>query len=333
MSTNSGVIGTISLTQRNFDIFGWPDSTRQLFRGQAFRGAGQTLSLVAQPGTELSEFSVEWTDPYLLDQPYSLSVRGFLFERGRDSYDEHRVGAMTSLGHRFTNKWYVELAQRIENVRIDDLDHDAPPEVRKVAGDNLLLGTKLTVVRDRTDSRWIPTTGDRFRVSYEQVYGDHTFGKAMADYSIYRTVHTDALDRKHVWANRFTAGNIIGSAPIFERLYAGGAGSVRGFGYRGISPRSLVNDDPVGGDLLLLAGSEYEFPLIGNQIRGAVFIDTGTVEEDFEITSYRVSAGVGVRWIVPLLGPVPMSFDLGFPLAKHKDDDTQIFSFSIGITF
>jgi len=35
-------------------------------------------------------------------------------------------------------------------------------------------GTKATLVRDRTDSRWTPTAGDRFSLSYEQVYGEYS---------------------------------------------------------------------------------------------------------------------------------------------------------------
>jgi len=32
-------------------------------------------------------------------------------------------------------------------------------------------------------------------------------------------------------------------------------------------------------------------------------------------------------------GPVPMRFELGFPLIKDEDDDTQVFSFSVGRLF
>ena len=334
VSTNSGLLGNISLTQRNFDLLNWPGSAREFFRGQSLKGAGQTLSLVARPGTELMEYYVDWTEPYLFDQPNQLGQRFFYFERWRDDYDESRYGSITSLGHRYPNQWYAEVAQRIENVRIDDIDDDAAPDVFDVEGDNFLTGTKLTLVRDRTDSRWMPTTGDRLRMSYEEVYGDFTFGKALGEYSTYRTVKVDALDRKHVWSNHFTAGNIFGSAPIFERFYAGGTGSLRGFEYRGVSPRSPTDDDdPIGGDVLLLAGTEYEFPLIGQSLRGAVFLDTGTVEKDWTITTYRAAAGVGLRWVVPLFGPVPMMFDFAVPLSKDEDDDTQVFSFSVGATF
>ena len=336
LSSSSGVLGNISFRQRNFDIFGWPKSRKQFMRGQAFKGAGQTLSIVAEPGTELMRFHVDWREPYLFDQPYSLGLRGFLFSRERETYDETRYGGVVSVGHRFRNRWYGEVATRIEGVNISDLDSDAPPEVMDDEGTHALVGLKGTLVRDRTDSRWLPSAGDRFRLSYEQMTGSYTFGRAVGDYRIYRTVYLDALDRKHILAGRVTLGHIFGDAPVFERFYGGGIGSVRGFQYRGISPRSDGTDEVIGGEMMVFAGCEYTFPLIGKTgegLRGVVFIDTGTVEEKFTFTSYRASAGVGVRWTVPFFGPIPISFDFGFPLNKDDDDDTQIFSFSLGWTF
>ena len=64
-----------------------------------------------------------------------------------------------------------------------------------------------------------------------------------------------------------------------------------------------------------------------------IFIDSGTVEESFEVTTYRVSAGFGFRWQIPFFGPVPMAFDFGFPIVKDELDRTQVFSFSLGWTF
>lgn len=336
ISTNSGVLGTVSLTQRNFDILAWPKSFKQFIRGEAFKGAGQTLRIVAEPGTEMMRFNIEWENPSIFDLPYSAGLQAFLFTRGRESYDETRYGGVASLGHRFKNRWYGEVAMRAEQVRIDDLDSDAPPEVVDVEGDNCLLGFKVSLIHDRTDSRWNPSEGDRLRVNIEQVVGDHNFVNAQADYRIYRTVYVDAMDRKHIIAGRASVGNIFGDAPVFERYYGGGIGSIRGFRYRGISPRSAGTDEPIGGEFMLYAGAEYSFPIFGTegqQLRGVVFLDTGTVETDTSITSYRASAGFGLRWTMPLFGPVPMSFDFGFPLAKDDMDDTQVFSFSLGWSF
>ncbi|MDP6047264.1 MAG: BamA/TamA family outer membrane protein, partial [Phycisphaerae bacterium] len=132
---------------------------------------------------------------------------------------------------------------------------------------------------------------------------------------------------------RTSAGAIAGDAPVFERFYGGGMGSIRGFDYRGISPRNGVKADPVGGDFMVFAGAEYSFPVFGRDVRGVVFLDSGTVESDFTLTTYRASVGVGVRWVVPLFGPMPMSFDFAIPLAKDPQDDLQVFSFSLGWMF
>jgi len=82
-----------------------------------------------------------------------------------------------------------------------------------------------------------------------------------------------------------------------------------------------------------LAATEYSYPLIADILRGVVFLDTGTVERDTGVNAYRASVGLGFRITIPMMGPVPMAFDFGFPISKDPQDDTQIFSFSVGWTF
>jgi len=186
-----------------------------------------------------------------------------------------------------------------------------------------------TLVRDRTDSRWLPSKGDRLSLSYEQVSGDFDFGRAVVDYRIYHTLYLDPLDRKHILAARATAGAIFGEAPVFERFYGGGLGFIRGFDFRGISPRQGPADHPVGGDFMTLLGAEYTFPLAGRELRGVLFVDTGAVEREAGIWDYRVSAGFGIRIHAPFFGRIPMTLDFAFPINKHPDDDTELVSFSI----
>lgn len=334
VTTNSGVLGSISLGQRNFSWGDWPDSWSEFIRGQAFKGAGQTMRLTVEPGTELMRARIDWREPYLFDRPISLGAGLYLFTRERESYDESRIGAQASLGKMFKNRWYGELAGRVEDVRIDSLDDDAPPEVIDVKGDNLLAGLKGSLVRDRTDSRWLPSRGDRFAVGYEQVTGDFNFGKADSSYSRYYTAYVDALDRKHILAGRVSAEGIVGGdAPVFEKYYGGGIGDIRGFEYRGISPRSKGTDEPIGGNFKFYAGSEYTYPIYAENLRGVFFLDSGTVEDDYTITTYRVSVGMGIRLLIPYFGPVPMSLDFGFPISKSDEDDTQLLSFSFGWVF
>jgi outer membrane protein assembly factor BamA len=331
--SSNGIFGDISFTQRNFDILGWPGPGREFWKGRAFKGAGQRLRFSAQPGTTLSRFYVDWFEPALFDKPYALGVNLYYYTRGLESYDMTRTGLVTSLGHRFKNRWYGELAAKVEWSELRDPDFDAPIEVLDDEGNHLMPSIKGTLVRDRTDSRWLPSDGDRFEFSYEQFYGDYPFGRLDASYRIYRTLYTNAAEEKHILAGKLSAGQIVGDAPVFESYYAGGLRSLRGFEYRGVSPRGTNTDDPIGGDWRLLLSTEYSYPIIGDTLRGVLFLDTGTVEDDLSLSKYRVSAGFGFRWTVPLFGPVPISLDFGFPLAKEDEDDTQVFSFTLGWTF
>ncbi len=340
VSTDSGVLGTFTLENRNFDLFDLPRTTGEFFRGQAFRGDGQRLRLQFEPGTELTRFRIDFTEPYFLDLPLRFDLSAYLFQRDRGPYQEQRIGIVPSLSRRFEggilDQWALEGALRLEGVDIDDVDPFAARPIREVRGSSTLTSAKLTLVRDTTDSRLNPTEGYRFNVGWEQagaLGGDYTFSKPSAGITWYKTVRTDIFDRKSVLALRGDAAYIFGDAPVFERYYAGGFGSIRGFDFRGVSPRRGIQDDRVGGDFILLAGGEYSFPLYSDIVRGVTFVDMGTVERGFELTSWRVAVGFGLRVNVQFFGPVPLTFDFGFPIASDDEDDERVFNFSFGASF
>lgn len=343
VTSNSGLVGSFVIDIKNFDVFDWPRSFSEFIKLRSFHGAGQRLRLEAQPGTELNRFRIDFTEPYFLDKPLTFGLSAYLFTRQRDGYDEQRIGGNVSFGKRFEKgplkNWFGEVSLRAENVDIDPDDIFTAHDIRKDKGNNFLTGVRTTLVRDRTDNRFLPTTGDRITLSYEQVGalgGDQTFGKVTGGYTRHQTVYTDVQDRKSVLSFNFDAGAIIGDAPVFERFYAGGIGSLRGFQFRSVSPRGGLIDpdeDPIGGDLLVLFGTEYSFPLYANALRGVLFTDMGSVGKDYSIETWRVSVGVGVRWVIELLGPVPLEFNLAFPVVRDDADEEQVFSFFIGAVF
>lgn len=340
VTSNSGLVGSITLEQRNFDIFDWPRSGRELFKGKSFRGAGQTMRLQLEPGTELNRARIDFREPYLFDQDVGLGVGLYVFERGRDEYDEQRIGGTISLDRRFREGllkgWAAEVASRFEMVDIDDVDWLAADDIKDAEGNSYLSTLKGSLVRDKTDSLWLPSTGNRLKISYEQAGvfgGDWVFGKAMGEYDHYFTLYRDTFDRKHILHLGANMGQIFGDAPVFERFYAGGIGSIRGFEFRGISPRQGINDDAVGGDFLAMTTTEYSFPVMGEILRGVTFLDMGTVEDNFGIETWRASIGVGARIYIKAFGPIPIALDLAFPVSSDDDDDEQVFSFSFGTTF
>ena len=56
--------------------------------------------------------------------------------------------------------------------------------------------------------------------------------------------------------------------------------------------------------------------------------DTGDVLSGFD--ELRASVGVGIRWLFPGLGNVPLMIDLAVPFIREDEDDAQAFHFSLG---
>lgn len=88
-----------------------------------------------------------------------------------------------------------------------------------------------------------------------------------------------------------------GGAPITERYFAGGEGSVRGFARNSLSP---VGEDgePVGGRALVELRAEVRFPVY-KRLGAAAFVDAGQAFEDFGAITragLAVGAGGGLRF-------------------------------------
>jgi outer membrane protein insertion porin family len=338
-SSDSDMIGQLIYQQRNFDIADWPESFGEFITGEAFKGAGQSLRIAAEPGMEVSQYSITFTEPYLRDKPITLDVIGSSWGRYRESYDEQRTKGYVGFEKRYKSQWRKSIGFRVENVDVKDLHTDAPQEMINVKGGNALAGVKIGVGRDLTDDRYNPSDGYTFNAGYEQVAGDEVFGIARGSYIWYKTLYEDLLERKTVLATKVLSATTIDEAPPFEKFYAGGTGiySIRGFEYRGVSTRGLQTGvpsprrlAPVGSDWIFLANAEVAVPLVGDNLAALFFVDSGTIDTG----NYRASIGTGVQILIPQwFGPVPMRFEIAAPFMKEDEDDTQVFSFSVGRWF
>ncbi len=340
VGSDSGVMGQLIFEQRNFDIKDKPKNLWELLTGQAFKGAGQNFRIALEPGTEYSRYSVSFSDPYWRDKPISFDMSASSFMRGYESYDEERLKGMFGFEKRYKDKWRRSISFRAEKVDVTSLDYDAPKEVWDDKGSNMIYALRLGTGKDMRDDVFNPSSGYSFNVGYEQVFGDHTFGIADIVYRHYRTLHEDFAENKTVLAIKLLGATVLGDAPVFEKFYAGGSGyyGIRGFEFRGVSTRGLQTGgvanperkDPIGSDWIFLANSEITVPLGSENFAGLLFVDSGIIDTG----GYRASAGIGIQILMPQwFGPVPMRFELATPIMKEGDDDTQMFSFSVGRLF
>lgn len=337
INSNGGIAGNITYTQKNFDITNWPRSWSDVRSDRSFVGAGQTLRLSFEPGTEATNASIRFTEPYILDQPYSLTLEAYLRTRQREVYDDFRYGGRIVLGHKFNETWSGSIGLRGESIEISDIK-DEPIrafEILDEEGTHTLTSVTFAVRRDTTTGGVMPSKGTNTQFAWESVGllgGDYTFQRFTATHDRYYTLYEDLIDRKTILALHADAGYITGESPFFERFYAGGINSVRGFAFRGITPRSGPDDDRIGGDFSITGSAEVSFPLVEETLRGVVFTDVGMVEPDFEWGTLRSSVGAGVRITLPVLGQIPIAIDFAYPLTTDDKDDTQIVSFSLGFT-
>jgi outer membrane protein assembly factor BamA len=81
----------------------------------------------------------------------------------------------------------------------------------------------------------------------------------------------------------------------------------------------------------MTGGSELAVPLGQGEMVSALFFgDAGLIDSG----SVRSAVGIGIQIMIPQwFGPVPMRFELAAPVTKEDEDDTQVFSFSVGRLF
>jgi outer membrane protein insertion porin family len=330
VNSDAGLIGSIVLNERNFDITRWPTSFDDLLSGHAFRGAGQEFRLEAVPGTQLQRYTASWREPYLFDSQFSLALSGYYWDEIYNEYTESRLGTRAVLSRRLNQYWSASITGTIEDVGLHNIQYDEPEVIQVDEGQHFLTSVRLGVTRDTRDSYLRATEGSVLDLSFEQFFGDYTFPQLNAEFSKFWTVYERAdLSGRHVLALHSQMSWTSSDTPVFEKFYAGGFRSMRGFEFRGVGP--ALDGYKTGGDFLLLNSLEYQVPILANDNLYAVFFcDTGTVEEQVEIKDYRVSVGMGLRVVVPMMGPVPIALDVGFPLVRGPEDNTQVFSFWVG---
>lgn len=331
-SSIDNVVGFLNLEQANFDIRNpW-----------SFTGGGQRFAMGLRIGSERTDFSISLTEPWFMGQ--QLSVGGELFYRDSqyysDFYEQTNVGAAISVRKPLTEKTYIRGEYRIEQVQID-LEQSVfllsgPPGPVSLlipeAGDYVRSAVSVNWVYDSRDALIETREGTKLDIGMQlagtALGGDVDIFGMSAQASKYWNLRWDSIlsingELAFVEA---TSGNV----PIFDRLYLGGARTLRGFDFRDVGPRDPVTGDVIGGTSLGYAQVEYTVPIIDN-VRLAAFYDAGFVNSASDIYS---DVGIGVRLRLPV-SPVPLALDYAIPVTSPdpRADEGGRFQFSLSYQY
>jgi translocation and assembly module TamA len=248
-----------------------------------------------------------------------LTIDAYVTNIDRDAYEAHTASLLATYERVSTLLFQKPLTWSVglEMVATDEREAslkgiDTPRTTYFVAA------LPLRAMIDTSDSLLDPTRGFRLggRISPEissQGGTQSTYARTQIDASYYQPVGETV-----VVAARTRVGSIFGTkleniAPS-RRFYAGGGGSVRGYGYQKIGPRDDVGE-PNGGRSLVEFSLEARVKtgMFGGALSVVPFVDAGNVGHSSTPTlnNMRFGAGLGVRYNT---GFGPIRVDVATPL-------------------
>jgi len=360
-STSEGVIGDVSITERN------------LF------GNGQFVRLRLAGSIERMQIDLSFTEPRFLDR--NLSAGFDLYHKEIDMRDEagfrqRKSGGQLRLGFPLAENLWMQTSYGLSRDQIFDVEDFASRAVKNGCGFVVtndvtgagectedaywtsLVGTSITY--DGRNHPRNPTRGIYLQLDDEfaGLGGDTQYWRVNAEGRAYYP-----LTEKITLIGRVIGGHIEGWGGDDVRLldmYFKGGETIRGFDRAGYGPRDLFTGDALGGQTYWAATAEVRFPLpfipedIG--LSGAVFADAGSLwgTGDFaeasnncadnsqftngsfkniclaDDSSIRSSVGASLMWNSPV-GPLRMDF--AKVLTKQAYDEEQMFRFGASTKF
>ena len=213
---------------------------------------------------------------------------------------------------------------------------DSTPNSEIDGDDYDTVFTGVSFTKDSRNRRTFASSGSLNSIGLEVDTGDLEFYKIR-----YRHQTAFALSEMFTLSLKGKAGYGDGygdddELPIFEKYYAGGVRSVRGYESNSLGPLDSEGD-PLGGDFQVVTSAEILFPIeaLGSSetFRVGLYFDAGNVFEDvndYDTGELRQSTGVSAKWF-SFIGPIEFSY--AFPLNDEPEDDVQNFQFALGAVF
>ena len=242
-----------------------------------FLGRGETLEFSFQGGTRTTNYLMSFTEPYLLDTPWSMGISVFNRRYRYDTYSAYGVTSQTTgeplelftqrtLGTTLSfnrrigrSLWSFGTTYSFQRIGIDNIAEGFESyalgqfvgiTTNPSAAIEGILRSELTpsLRYNSTNAYFNPTRGTSLNLSVGVSGG--IFG---GDFSMVQ----QSVELKHFFPDKWLSGgrNVFGfqllgqyiqsynnsSIPFYNRFFIGGENTIRGFDIRSISPLAVIN--------------------------------------------------------------------------------------------
>ena len=344
-------------------------------------GSGEKLSLNLNRDETGEAYSVSYTDPYHTIDGVSRTLGLSYRKRDTESqnivnYLENNYGANINYGVPLSEFDRVrlgvgyevtEIIRGTDTVSDDVIDfiNDQNGGLVGVSGDSLQATVKAftmlaSFTHDTRNRTVFATRGNQQSILLDLTTpgSDLEYFKLTYRNKFYFPVTenvTTLLRTDIAYGTGFGSTDVY---PFYERFFAGGLRTVRGYDSNSLGPKSIpkiidINgvpsvtaSAPIGGDIRTVASAELIFPVPfvekpPSSVRLSVFYDIGNVflQRDvlennynggFNAQELRSSYGVSFIWLAPI---GPLRFSYAQTVNDQAGDDKQAFQFSIGSFF
>jgi outer membrane protein insertion porin family len=302
-----------------------------------FRGTGHIISFQSRASILQQRAVVSYQAPQFRSNPNLNLLFSALYDDSRDvnTFTARRREGSVQVGQKISKASTLLYRFSYRRVSVTDLN------LGKISSEDLLpfylqparVGmVSVNFIQDRRDDptdthRGIFNTLDLGWAPESRFLGSATAFTRFLGHNA--TYHPFGLGNRFVFARALKFGweqRLSGAPdlPLPEKFFAGGAQSHRGFPENQAGPRDPETGFPLGGNALLMNQMEFRYPLLGENLRGVLFADSGNVYSGLDKLSLRFrqrgvaegkydfnymvhSVGIGFRYRTPI-GPVRIDF-------------------------
>ena len=299
-------------------------------------GNAEYLKLSLAAGQQLDSAVVNFRRPDFLATDQDLLALAEVADETPVAYHSRRARVSAGLERRFDRFWTGGASLQLERANVIQEANLGTITASQRTQHYALVGVPLYLKLDKSDDLLNPTRGYRAEASvvpYQSFSGPNlTFASGRLAGSAYQRL---GKSDRYVLAEAASISSVAGASlaelPADKRVYAGGGGSIRAYGYQMAGPLDGDNH-PIGGKSSLTLSLELRIK-ITDTIGIVPFVDAGsTYETSLPQLGHRVlwGPGIGLRYYTAF-GPIRL--DLATPALRRRGDSPIQVYISIGQAF